>query len=115
MAKKYQVDFYVDSTGYCPVKDYIHAQDTKTKRIIFQPIEYLMNEGLKIVDTNMYDRIDNELSELRKDKHRILFAKTENGFVLLFAFYKITPKTPKEYKVTAHENLDDYRKQRGSK
>jgi len=53
----------------------------------------------------MCGRIDKDIYELRKGRHRILFAQEGNSFILLSGFFKKTRKTPPEEKKLAKERL----------
>jgi phage-related protein len=106
----YKVDYFTDKNGFCPVKDYIRKIGSpKGQRIAWGVIEYLENVGPELIGTDMDKYIDDQLRELRKDRHRILYAQINKGYVLLLAFLKKGKNTPPKYIAIAHEQLNDYK------
>ena len=79
-----------------PVFDYMLDGNDETKlNVLINVIQRLSRVGLELIDTKMVKLIDKPIYELRKDRHRILFAPYgDDGFILLSAFIKETQKTP---------------------
>jgi phage-related protein len=73
-------------------------------------IQRLALIGLDILDTHMAKRLEGPLYELRKDRHRILFAPDGVRFVLLSAFLKRTQKTPRAEIELALERFEQYKR-----
>ena len=108
---RWQIACFRDAAGHQPVADYISAlTNLDDLELIFHVVQRLSRVGLDLIDTKMAKHIEGPLFELRKDRHRILFARdTErNRFVLLSTFYKDTQKTPWEEIDRAHEYWHDY-------
>lgn len=107
----WQIACFLDAAGRQPVIDYLSAlTNLDDLELIFQVVQRLSRVGLDLVDTKMAKHIDGPLFELRKDRHRIMFAwDTErNRFVLLSTFYKKTEETPLEEIERAHIYWKDY-------
>jgi phage-related protein len=109
--RRWQIACFRDAAGHQPVIDYISSlTNLDDLELICQVVQRLSRVGLDLVDTKMAKHIDGPLFELRKDRHRIMFAwDTErNRFVLLSTFYKNTEKTPLEEIERAHIYWKDY-------
>jgi phage-related protein len=112
MGRRWRIACFRDLAGCQPVVDYISAlTDIDDLELIFHVIQRLSRVGLDLVDTKMAKHIDGPIFELRKNRHRIMFAEdTKNPrFVLLSAFYKDSQKTPPEEIEKAHTYWDEYR------
>jgi phage-related protein len=99
MPSPYTIAFFESQARDCPVEDYMFDGRNETDfEIIIAVIQRLAHVGQKLLDTNMAKRIDGPICELRKDRHRIMYAesKPRKGFILLSAFTKKTQKTPPE-------------------
>ena len=99
MRQRWEIACYGDAGDHQPVVDYIYAlTNLDDVELIFHVIGRLSRVGLALVDTKMAKHIEGPVFELRKYRHRVMFAEdTKNGrFVLLSAFYKYTQKTPLE-------------------
>jgi len=109
--RRWQIACFRDATGHQPVIDYISSlTNLDDLELIFQVVQRLSRVGLDLVDTKMAKHIDGPLFELRKDRHRIMFAwdTLRNRFVLLSTFYKNTEKTPLEEIERAYIYWKDY-------
>ena len=109
--RRWQIACFRDAAGYQPVIDYISAlTNLDDLELIFHVVQRLSRLGLDLVDTKMVKHIDGPLFELRKDRHRIMFARDaqRNRFVLLSPFYKYTEKTPLEEIEKAQIYWSDY-------
>ncbi len=94
---RYLVGFFVNRDGSKPVETYMISNANLTDlSVLINVIQRLALIGLDIVNTNMGKRIQGQIYELRKDRHRILFVPDGERFVLLSAFTKKTGKTPPE-------------------
>ena len=103
---KWLILFYIEDDGTQPVKEYITAcKNKKDIAVILQVIQSLSLIGLDLLDTKMCKKIDNNIKELVKGHHRILFAQDGNSFILLSAFYKKTKKTPINEKIKANDRF----------
>lgn len=109
--KRWQIACFCDAAGRQPVIDYIAAlTNLDDLHLIFHVVQRLSHVGLDLVDTKMAKHIDGPLFELRKDRHRILFATDPRlkRFVLLSTFYKDSQKTPLEEIERAQIYWNDY-------
>jgi len=107
----WQIACFCDESGRQPVVDYISTlTNLDDLHLIFHVVQRLSRVGLDLVDTKMAKHIDGPLFELRKDRHRILFASHSkmNRFVLLSTFYKDSQKTPLEEIERAQIYWNDY-------
>lgn len=95
MPSEWIIEFYADDDGHKPVYEYIQEKDDKTTALLLQLVKRLRNLGPDIQGTNMDKLIEGPIRELRKDRHRILYGRHGNRFILLTAFLKETQKTPR--------------------
>jgi phage-related protein len=111
--RRWQIACFQDAGGRQPVIDYISAlTNLDDMELIFHVLQCLSRMGLDLVDTKMAKHIDGSIFELRKDRHRIMFARDmqRGRFVLLSTFYKMTEKTPPEELEKAQLYWSDYLK-----
>lgn len=111
MYSRWAIASYVDITGYQPVLEYIlHEKSPTDMKVMIASIQQLSCAGLALLDMKMAKHIDGPIYELRKNRHRILFAEDTNKgcFVLLSAFLKETQKAPAEEIEKAHRFWADY-------
>jgi len=98
MNKRWQVIFYVSSSGNNPVKDFLDAADPKQKTKILRLLFHIEEYGLQAVIPYIKKFSGTPLWEIRvvgKNSMRILFVtRMGNQIVLLHAFFKKTQKTP---------------------
>jgi len=73
-------------------------------------IQRLQLLGPDIQGTDMDKLIEGPLRELRKDRHRILYGRYGNHFVLLTAFMKKTDKTPPEQINLAKQRFEEHQR-----
>lgn len=110
--KEYKVKFYKNSqNGKEPVLEYIEKLDNKNKAKILKFIEFL-RENKGYLDEPYAKHIKGKVRELRIDfshnRHRIFyFTFIHKTIILLHAFLKKTPKTPKREIVKAENNRKD--------
>ena len=103
------VDFYEDAKGYNPVQEYIlEGHDDGKIALLIAVIQRLQELGPDIQGTKMDKLIEGPIRELRKDRHRILYGRDGNHFILLTAFLKKTDKTPQEQINLAKERFGEY-------
>ena len=111
MQKRWKIAFYEDEDGNYPVQDYLFDGKNETDFIvIFNVIQRLSRTGQYLLDTNMAKRLGGDLYELRKNRHRIIYAQDGDRFILLSAFLKKTQKTPPKELIRAKKYLEKYRK-----
>lgn len=100
--KQYEVEFYEDERGICPIADWLRDLDkakckeskSMLKKIYFQ-IERLENEGLGVGEP-IAKRLDEDIWELRPMPNRIFFGVMKvKRIVLLHHYRKKGQKTPK--------------------
>ncbi len=100
--KKYEVEFYEDETGNCPMADWlrnlnkIDSKENKSmlKKVYFQ-IERLEYEGISVGEP-IVKKLDANIWELRPIPNRILFGIIKGRkIVLIHHFRKKSRKTPK--------------------
>ena len=99
--KKFEVIFYEDDRGNCPIAVWLRSLDRENskgsrsmmRKIYFQ-IERLENEGLNIGEP-IIKRLNPTIWELRPIPNRIFFAALSgNRFLLLHSFRKRSRSTP---------------------
>ena len=111
MRSGWEIACYKDADGLVPVIEYIFDGKNETDlAVMIAVIQRLSRVGLKLIDTDMAKHIEGPIFELRKDRHRIMFADdtTKGRVVLLSAFAKETHKTPPEKIEEAQANWEDY-------
>jgi len=109
MPSKYKIEFYQDADGRFPVKDYIfEGNDEKKVALLIAVIQRLEEVGPELRTTDMDKLIDSPIGELRKDRHRILYGRDGNNYVLLTAFLKRTQKTPQGQIELAKKRFEEY-------
>jgi phage-related protein len=109
MPQKWKVEFYEDRHGNNPVQEYIfEGNDEKRVALLINVIQRLQALGPDLIGTDMDKLIEGSIRELRKDRHRILYGRHGNTFVLLTAFLKKTDKTPKEQINLAKERFEEH-------
>lgn len=107
--QKWKIYLYSDENQNLPVANYITSFTNETEvAIMLQVINSLSKVGFSLLQTNMCKKINENIYELRKDRHRILFARIDNSFILLSAFLKKTQKTPREEIILAETRFQDY-------
>lgn len=121
MPSKHIIVFYVHHNGSCPVEDYLFDGKNETEfDIIISAMQYLamvgdvVFEGKKLAK-KFYDH--EPICELRKARHRILFAKDKelNRYVMLAAFVKKTDKTPPSELTQAEKYWTEYEQTKKAK
>ena len=110
MPKRYwRIFLYHDENDNSPIVEYIFEGNDDTKiSLLIHVVQRLARVGLILIDTQMCKRLDKLIFELRKDRHRILFAEHEDGFILLSAFLKETQKTPPKEIRLARRRLREF-------
>ena len=113
----YEIIFYEDAHGNCPVEDLISKLDKKAERnkdariqlkqIMFQ-LDLLTESGTRC--SNEYvEHIREDIWELRPGNNRILlFGWKNNKIVLLHSFRKTTNKTPIKEIERAEREINDW-------
>lgn len=112
----YEIEFYLTPSGEDPVFEYMTRDKNDTDFMnMFNSIERLSRVGQNLIDTDLAKHIDDEIYELRKDNHRIMYAPTTRGFVLLSAFRKQSSNTPRGEIRLAKDRLAEYKHSRRSR
>lgn len=107
--QRWKVVFFEEEDGSEPVKEYIRSiKREKERAVLIRTIELLQNIGPEIQGTNMDKLIDGSIRELRKDRHRILYGRLSETFILLTAFLKRTDETPAKEIELAKERFRAY-------
>ncbi len=112
--QEYKVYYYQNSyTKRVPVLEYIQTVPTKDKGKIAAYITFLRDQDGRLDEP--YSRyIRSGIRELRiefvRNRHRIFYITIEGKkIILLHAFLKKTPKTPKQEIIRALNNFEDYK------
>jgi phage-related protein len=111
MYSRWGIASYVDIAGCQPVLEYMLNEKNPTDtEVIIAVIQRLSSAGLALLDIKMAKHIDGPIYELRKNRHRIMFAedKAKGCFILLSAFLKVTQKVPPEEVKKAYRFWADY-------
>ena len=111
--KRWQIACFRDASGRQPVMDYLFALTSlDDMQLICRVVQRLSYVGLGLMDTKMAKHIEGPIFELRKDRHRIMFARDVERcrFVLLSTFYKNTYHTPLDEIEKAQRYWSDYLK-----
>lgn len=113
MIQRYRIYYYSDENGNTPAEDYILSVNNLSElNVIIKSVQRLSRVGLDLLGTNSADNITQEIFELRPNRHRILFSRDGNRFILLSAFLKNTKKTPEDEIIQAEQYREDYEKSR---
>ena len=113
MLQRYRIYYYSDENGYTPAQDYIFSVNSVSElNVIIKSVQRLSRVGLDLLGTNSADNITHEIFELRPKRHRILFTRDGNRFILLSGFLKKTKKTPEDEIIQAELYREDYEKNR---
>ena len=112
--EEYKVYYYRNShTKRVPVLEYIQKMPTKDRAKIAAYIAFLCDYKGRLDEP--YSRyIRSGIRELRIDfarnRHRIFYITVEGKkIILLHAFLKKTPKTPRQEIIRAFNNFEDYK------
>ena len=111
--KRWQIACFRDASGRQPVMDYLFALTSlDDMQLICRVVQRLSYVGLGLMDTKMAKHIEGPIFELRKDRHRIMFARDmeKYRFVLLSTFYKNSYHTPLDEIEKAQLYWNDYLK-----
>ena len=110
MQKRWKIAFYQDKNENFPVQVYMFDGTNETDiNNIMHVIGRLSRIGQYLLETNMAKRLGGDLYELRKDRHRIIYAQDRDSFILLSAFLKDSQQTPPKEIQRAKQYLDHYR------
>jgi len=98
MNRRWQVIYFVSSSGHNPVKVFLDSSGPKQKSKILRLLFHIEEYGLQAVIPHIKKLSGTPLWEIRmlgQDSIRILFVtRVGNHVVLLHAFFKKTQKTP---------------------
>lgn len=105
----YRIQFYETTSERIPVKEYILGASENDRADIVHVIDMLEELGFELLGTKYMRKLRGDLYELRikgERLHRVLFFfQCADGFVLLHAFAKQTPKTPSNEIDTAEKRM----------
>ncbi len=113
----YEIIFYEDESGHCPIQLFLddlneRAKRDKDARNLFDKIQYCLDR-LEVQGTRggskFTKQIEGKLWELRPDDHRIFFFGW-NGkhMMLLHIFRKESQKTPPREIAIAEKRMEDW-------
>lgn len=115
----YEVHFYKDKRGEQPALSYLKEllkgkdKDSRIRARKMQDYINILREYGTFIGEPTVKHIEGDIWELRPARDRVLFvAWHNNGYVLLHAFEKHTPKTPEREKQRARDEYRDL-KERG--
>jgi phage-related protein len=94
---KWIVDIYEEENGEGTLAQYFGQIPAKDRASLLRVIGLLEANGPEIHNTRMDKLIEGSLRELRKNRHRIIYGRDGNHFILFVAFLKKTKKTPEKY------------------
>ena len=101
-------DLYETAGGQRVVEEEIKALGREGVTQVIRAAERLRDFGLLLAEPHV-KHVEGKLWELRPDRYCVLyFATTGRRFVLLLAFVKKTPRTPRRLIDAAQERLTDY-------
>lgn len=116
----YAIEFYTDSKGNKPVRDYIRElaqkKDKDSKIRLHKIREYIrvLKENGTTTGEPYIKKLEKDIWELRPSSDRILFAAwTGKSFLLISHFAKKTMKTPPREIEKAKRLLKEYKKRGG--
>lgn len=109
----YEVDYYQDETGKCPVKAFIDELDPKMRVKVFGRLELLERYGVQL-GMPFSRHLDDGIFELRtvqgNNITRILyFFYVEQRVILTHGFVKKTQKTPAREIERAKKMREDWK------
>ena len=110
----WQIEYYPDTVGNEPVRNFIDMQSIDAQVEIFHVIGLLQEFALNLSYPYVAKIGKTGIRELRihhsSDYYRIFyFTATGRKFILLHAFLKKTKKTPKNEITVAIKRMDDYK------
>jgi len=108
----WNVEIYPYGMESNSVKKYFSSLPSNENAQLLQLIKSLQELGPDLQGTDMDKLIEGSLRELRKGRHRILYGREGNNFVLLVAFMKRTQKTPKGMISLAQERFASYKEEK---
>jgi phage-related protein len=106
---KWIVEIYEDENGDCPLTEYFNHILEKDRASLLQVIGLLEANGPEIQNSKMDRLIEGSFRELRKKRHRIIYVRDGNHYILLVPFYKTTQKTPQKYINLAKARFSQYK------
>jgi phage-related protein len=110
----YRVTPFTDENGDCAFNEFYAAlkgcgvKNAQPRVKVY--LQKLAEEGLNLLNTEMMDRIEDSIYELRPGPFRILcyLDNQAESFILLNGFRKQTAKTPESAKAQARELAKAY-------
>lgn len=114
----FNIEYFEDENGKCPVEEFILSQNNKMRAKIFRALDILAQNGYSLREPYS-KQLEKDLYELRiqqgSDITRILYFFVVNGKVILLSgFVKKTQKTPKKEIALAKKRREQYILQEGN-
>jgi len=116
----WEIDFYEDQEGSCPVEEFLDSLPEKHLGKVLQMIQMLEDRGPNL-PFPYSSQVEGKLRELRahygKVQYRILYYGDARGvFILLHAFRKQTAQIPEREKRLAWQRIrDDEQRKKGGR
>lgn len=113
----WQIAFYEDDDGKCPVEEFLNSLPHQQRAKIFQRLQMLTEWGPNL-PYPYSSQVEGPLRELRasfgKAHYRVLYYGDKNRvFVLLHGFVKKTEAIPEQDKRLAWQRLQDDQQRKG--
>ena len=113
----WSIEFYLDTQGRSPVREFLASLDRKTQIRFDWSIERLRTLNVNAREP-LVKHLDGKLWELRRKSdgniYRIVyFCFTGKKIVFLHGFQKKTQKTPRPELEVAQKRMEDYLQRRG--
>lgn len=106
---RYEIALFLGKDKENPVVEYLNKQNQWECSQIIYTIQRLSRVGQELLDTNCAKRLDDDLFELKQNRHRITYLPENDRFVLLTAFLKSTKRTPARELELARSRIQEYR------
>lgn len=105
---QWTVEFFPETDEDQAVPGYLENLPPKELAQVLQVINMLQELGPGIQQTKMDKLIEGAYRELRKNRHRIIYRRIGNQFILLVAFLKDSDRTPIKYIEMAKKRYEEY-------
>lgn len=108
----WQIVYYTDERGNCPVEEFLDHLDAKTRARFIWSLEQLKEQNVRAREP-LVKHLEGKLWELRRASDgnifRVLyFIYTGRNIVLLHGFQKKTQKTPRREIEVAEQRMADF-------
>ena len=114
---EWAVEYYRDSQGRQPARDFIHSLPDETQAKVYRTIKLLKAYGV-LLKESYTKQIRGKIRELRITDNRgavriLYFTVTGKRLILLNGFIKKTDKTPEREIETAEKRIKDFMEREG--